>query len=440
MARSFRIFRMWRGATPAILSRLYGESPALADAPYDLQMRRFYEQKSSFTDYFTRHMAALGHEVMEVIFDHEPAQRAWARENDVAWNEETWQRDIPLAQMGVFRPDILNLHSLVAIPAGIGLEAKKRYPYIRKVVAFVGSRIYEHQFPGVDVILTGVPPLAAQYRARGIETHLLYHAFDRSVISALGQRKPGDGGARYPFTFIGTSGFAYHDSFAKRYWLLIDMMTRTDLEAWVSDGEDLMPATHAMDWSIFEKMRPVLIRQAMDRQSSDLLKVYIAKLIASFPMSDEVMEEYRKFVVPGGSDQSPFLPLIPLTRVIPERCHSPVFGLDFFDLLSRSDITLNVEADINGGSSANMRMFEATGVGACLLTEKTPNISELFDPDREVVTYSSTEECIEKVRFLSNNPQIRRDIAAAGQIRTLRDHTHEQRCVEIDSLFQRFVQ
>ena len=37
------------------------------------------------------------------------------------------------------------------------------------------------------------------------------------------------------------------------------------------------------------------------------------------------------------------------------------------------------------GSAGNIRMFEITGVGSCLLTENFNNIPQLFDIDKEVV-------------------------------------------------------
>jgi spore maturation protein CgeB len=431
---------MWGGAIPEVMGRLYGSGSTLADESFDTQMFRFFEQRSTFSNYFSRSMAALGHEVIEVVFDHKPAQKAWAREHNVPWNEKTWQWEIPLAQIGAFKPDILNLHSLVNIPAGIGAEAKRRFPYIKKVTAFVGSKIYEHQLPGVDFLMVGVRPMVEQFRSRGIETHLVYHGFDTAIAKTMTDVSQRDS-TRHQFTFIGTSGFAYQDSFVKRYWLLVDLLIRTRLEAWVSDGEQLMPKTHAMDWSIVESMRHRLIAQAQETKSIDGLKVYLAKFVGSMTglMSRDVIEEYQKFVVPGDHEASPLLPVVPLTKVVPEKCHPPVFGLDFYDLLSRSDITLNVEADINMGVTANMRMFEATGVGACLLTEDTPNIGDLFESDYEVVTYASTEECIEKSQYLLKNPTVRNSIAEAGRARTLRDHTVEQRCAQVDELFQKYV-
>jgi len=76
-------------------------------------------------------------------------------------------------------------------------------------------------------------------------------------------------------------------------------------------------------------------------------------------------------------------------------------------------------------------MFQATGMGACLLTDTGNNMSDLFDEDTEVVTYSSTEECVEKLDYLLKHDDKRREIARAGQRRTLRDHTTQKRCEQI---------
>ena len=74
-----------------------------------------------------------------------------------------------------------------------------------------------------------------------------------------------------------------------------------------------------------------------------------------------------------------------------------------------------------------MRLFEATGVGALLLTEAGPNLAELFAPGREVVAYDGTDDLVEKVDAL---PRRRRATASrsrrAGQARTLAEHTYRR--------------
>jgi spore maturation protein CgeB len=124
---------------------------------------------------------------------------------------------------------------------------------------------------------------------------------------------------------------------------------------------------------------------------------------------------------------------------LPNSCHAPVFGTEMYKILQKSDLTFNSHASINKGESANMRLFEATGVGTCLISDYGPNISDMFEPDVEIVTYRSVEECIEKVEYLSSRPEERARIAAAGQKRTLTDHSIASRCETIDGHFQRLL-
>ena len=83
-----------------------------------------------------------------------------------------------------------------------------------------------------------------------------------------------------------------------------------------------------------------------------------------------------------------------------------------------------------------MRLFEATGVGACLLTDSKENLGELFEPDAEVVAYRDADECVEKVRYLLGHESRRREIAAAGQRCTLRNHTFASRAALIDAVIR----
>lgn len=75
-------------------------------------------------------------------------------------------------------------------------------------------------------------------------------------------------------------------------------------------------------------------------------------------------------------------------------------------------------------------------MGTCLLTDYGRNIRDLFDPDREVLTYHTIDECVEKVSYLLHHDQTLRLIADAGQKRVLRDHTAAKRCEQMDEIFQ----
>jgi len=123
-----------------------------------------------------------------------------------------------------------------------------------------------------------------------------------------------------------------------------------------------------------------------------------------------------------------------ISNRLKNRFHGQVFGLPFFELLAKSKIIFNSHIDCAENYAGNMRLYEATGMGACLLTDWKDNISELFEPELEVVTYRSAEEAIEKVHYLLDHDTERQAIAVAGQQRTLKDHTLVNRIAKINGL------
>ena len=73
-----------------------------------------------------------------------------------------------------------------------------------------------------------------------------------------------------------------------------------------------------------------------------------------------------------------------------------------------------------------MRMFEATGCGALLLTDIKQNIYDFFTPDQAVM-YESPADAVYKIRSLLDVPEKLNWIAQNGQWRTLREHTYGKR-------------
>jgi len=98
-------------------------------------------------------------------------------------------------------------------------------------------------------------------------------------------------------------------------------------------------------------------------------------------------------------------------------------------------LCFNIHGEIAKKCAGNVRLFEATGVGSCLVTDWKDNMSDIFKLDEEVVTYKSLDECIDKMSWLMNNPNEAKKIALAGQKRTLKDHTVENRVSQLHSLF-----
>ncbi len=128
---------------------------------------------------------------------------------------------------------------------------------------------------------------------------------------------------------------------------------------------------------------------------------------------------------------------IPPGSPIHRHYRGPAWGLQMYKVLQRSRITLNLHAriDVRGtiatNLAANMRLYEATGVGTCLMTERKDNLAEMFEAGREVATFDGTEDCVERLRYYLSREDERAAVAQAGQGRTLRDHAYAYRMAEL---------
>lgn len=116
------------------------------------------------------------------------------------------------------------------------------------------------------------------------------------------------------------------------------------------------------------------------------------------------------------------------------RCYQgPAWGREMFSIFARSKITLNHHGNIRPYAN-NCRLYEATGMGALLVTDWAANLHEMFEPDTEVVAYRSVEHCVDLLRYYLDHPTSRDKIARAGRERTLREHTYVQRMEELVAL------
>jgi len=128
---------------------------------------------------------------------------------------------------------------------------------------------------------------------------------------------------------------------------------------------------------------------------------------------------------------------LPADSILRQRWRGEAWADDMYGLLASSQITLNRHINIAEGYANNMRLYEATGMGACLLTDAKVNLPCLFEPDQEVVTYETPEEAVSKLKQLLANPKAAAAIAARGQARTLGEHSYSQRMALLVDLLER---
>jgi hypothetical protein len=115
------------------------------------------------------------------------------------------------------------------------------------------------------------------------------------------------------------------------------------------------------------------------------------------------------------------------------------WGRDAYGILGFTEITINAHIDFVHPYVGNMRMFEATGCGALLITDWGENIEKLFVPGKEVIAYKSITGAAAAVLYYLDHREEARIIAENGRQRTLRDHTYEKRTAEVARILEKML-
>ena len=91
----------------------------------------------------------------------------------------------------------------------------------------------------------------------------------------------------------------------------------------------------------------------------------------------------------------------------------PVFGRELLDAMSHARIVINGAIDMAGPDRGNMRVWEAMGCGAALVSDEGVYPDGMNAPDH-FLSYSSVEQAIDLLRELHSNDARRQAIAVAG--------------------------
>lgn len=321
---------------------------------------------------FSNYMTELGHECTEFIYDLQSLQHAWASENGCEYGTHSWQLDILLKQIETYRPEILYLQDVHGLPHCLRVQIREIFPFIKKVVMFKGYPGRVRELRDIDLILAGTPLILQDYQTENLNAELFYHSFDPDILNKNGMGNEKEG-KLHDFTFMGCSG--YSTMHVDRFNMLRKLGDKTDLQFWLMEDTN-------------QKL------SSLDEEA------------------------------------------LPISTYFPDRTQFGKFGLEMYRILRDSKVTFNKHTEAVGDVIGNMRLFEATGVGCCLLTDTGKNMQDLFEADKELVTYQTIDECLEKVRFLLENESERSAIAEAGQKRTLLEHSLPNRCAQLDELLQ----
>ena len=394
---------------PEYQRQFYGHHPGLEKEPCAHQEEALLYDAFGWADFWKGPLAHLGYDVCEVIANVEPLQRAWARDNGYRQPGGDWFLQLATDRIKALQPDVLFINDYVSFSKAWIEEVRDNCPSIRLVLGWCGAPFLDAEvFKGYDAVLSCVPELVEMFERMGHRSYHLNHAFDRRVLDRIAgaDRVPHD------FTFVGQvnrqSGFH-----REREKVLLHLVTSTPLTVFSMSGS-----------AGVDRYLMALARKGVCATYSGL---------SHLGLPEGTLD--RIPIVSRGPryHDHPFLPIHPRLK---KHLRPPVFGLNMFRVLRDSKVTFNSHLNISVHSSSNMRMFESTGVGTCLLTDHMERTSKLFEPDREVVTYRSGEECVEKALYLLDHPSERKTIGQAAQARTLKDHNFNARAHELDGIIR----
>ncbi|MEW6601024.1 MAG: glycosyltransferase [Nitrospirota bacterium] len=104
-----------------------------------------------------------------------------------------------------------------------------------------------------------------------------------------------------------------------------------------------------------------------------------------------------------------------------------VWGEEHAKIARLSKVYLGFEAQPGVRKSVSERLYIAVCCGAFYMCRYVDGIEEILVPDREIVTFRTSGEMIDKMKYYINNEEARMKISRAGQERVLREHTYQVR-------------
>ena len=376
----------------AFLSELYARHPGLSERSYGEQLRFRYATRFGVADFYSRNLRALGHEAQDVYVNNLPMQRAWAKEFGPGMSSETvfggwldrlWQEtDRPI--MRRMRPLIRSWCSQDGEGYRILVDQVKHHRpdvFLNQAMDGIESRWVHKMRPWVRLIV-------GQHAATSLPDDADYRGYDLVISS-------------FPPT--------------------VEFFQRKGIPAMLHrlafDPEVLPPQVS------HHRTYPV---------------TFVGSLFTVHKSRIEWLEQLC-ILVPELKIWGPGVEQLDASSPLRRRHMGVVWGSEMYEVLLRSQITLNHHGDVAPYAN-NCRLFEATGAGAMLLTDWKANLQDLFDVGREVAAYRTAEECAEMIRHYLTHEEARHSMARAGQARTLRDHTYRIRMQElIDIVHKRMV-
>jgi spore maturation protein CgeB len=341
----------------------------LNDKSYNDHLNIIFSDRFSWSDSFKNIFRnfSIG-EVEEVIANDEFLQKKWLSEFLKKKCDKNWILSILEQQIKFYKPNIIIIDQ-PNLPEEYFILFKK---YNLKIIAYDGIASHNKiliKYP--DLIFTPLRSSERFYKDNNKKVFFMPHGFDTRLSFLNNVSK------KIEFSFIGNILNPNHQN---RVDILYELIKKTPISLWIGDLSKLKLTKKSAVYFSFKN---------------------IPKIIKFISM-------YKKI------------------KKISKLNKGQVFGIEMYKKIATSLVTFNSHISLAGNEAANIRLFEATGLGSCLLTDKKNNINDFFTQD-EIVTYDNKYDAADKAKYLLLNPKIAEQIGIKAKLKTSSQHSLEIR-------------
>lgn len=367
----------------AYLSSYYKKN-TIENLSYQEAYEHFVNDSFAESDFIHRYLNELGIESKIIFYNNNKLQEKWIENSN---NKNPF--DIMIAQIKKFKPDIVYVSDM-SLFSKDELDTIRNYE-VGKFVKIVGFHFvalndFTRSMLGYyDQIYTGSRSFVELFQQEGINAKLLRHAFDKSIL-----QKVGDVNKQNRVVFPGNV-FIGKDMHSNRLQMLSAMM------------QENIPC------SFYGNI------YMQERQYRTLLGKWKNKIL--YRKESEIVDKINESSNHYGN----------------------VYGMEYYDILASGLVCVNSHVSAVKWGAGNMRMFEATGMGTCLLTDDKKENQDLFEIDKEIVTYANLEEFKDKLKWLMNYPDEAKKIGKTAQKKTLEVHTYKNKAYLLNEYIQELL-
>lgn len=349
------------------LDGVYRRRPDLAERSSREQLEAIYDHGFARCDFLPRNLRRLGHEADQIIVNALPLQRAAARELGVRPPplRSRWSDGAQRISRGLLRR--------------LGQEASSQRDEEMRVV--------EAQVEAFD------PDVI--FNAEVLQ-------FPAEFVRRIARRSNGKR------RMVGECAYPIPDSLDLTAYDFMVSAVPHFVSRFAAAGIPAALWHHAFEPAVLERLPPAAGQEGI---------VFLGSVTRHHGERRELLQKVARRLPVRFFGNAPGMP----------RFRPPLWGYDMYRELRRAGIALNVHINMASKYAANVRLYEATGMGTMLLTDWKENLGELFEVGKEVVAFRGADECVALAEYYLAHEEERAAIAAAGQRRTLRDHTYLRR-------------